>query len=102
MDLDKNQREREVLRKRYMVFKANKRKSIKQKEREFANSFSQHKNLIVKHASLGEKRRRENEYKEKMRQKKHTNSCVPETKAYTETSMASMRSFLKSGRYHAL
>ena len=62
VELDKTQRHREIMSKKHMIFRDNKRKSFAKIERDFALTFAQHKNIIAKHASLGEKRRRENEY----------------------------------------
>jgi len=100
IELNKNQREREMLRKRYVVFKDKKRKSIAQQNRDFAVSFSQHKNLIVKHASLGEKKRREWEYREKIKRKKN-NSFAHKPKFSTDDSMTSIKSYVRSGRYYS-
>ena len=61
------------MKKRYLIFKAHKRRSKAKKDREFARTFAQHKNVIAKHASLGEKRRREDEYKEQSVQRQNQN-----------------------------
>ncbi|CAI2372624.1 unnamed protein product [Moneuplotes crassus] len=102
IELDKNQRDREILRKRQMVLQAKKRRSLAQKERNFAVSFSQQKNMIVKHASLGEKRRRENEQLDKMKKRRHNSSYSNKFKFQSEESVTSMRSYMKSNRYNGL
>jgi ABC-type branched-subunit amino acid transport system ATPase component len=67
-------------------------------EREFAKTFAQHKNVISKHASIGEKRRRENEYTEQSVQnyKKFKLNNVKHQKA---ESMSINRSYLRAQRY---
>lgn len=97
VELDKNQRQKDVLRKRYMVFRANKRRSIAKMDREFALTFAQHKNVIAKHASIGEKRRRENEYLDLSHQK-HDQSKIKNLKQ-RDDSLTTFRSFMKSSRY---
>jgi len=93
LELDKNQRQKEIMRKRFNVFRANKRKSLAKLDREFTLTFAQHKNVIAKHASMGEKRRRENEYLEK-NAKIRTNSNVKNLKQLSNVSMTSYRSIM--------
>lgn len=100
LELDKNQRHKEMLKKRYLVFRANKRRSMAKVSREFALQFAQHKNVISKHASIGEKRRRENEYLESCLHKK-SKSKTKSFRHVPDDSTTSQHSFIKSNRYHS-
>ena len=99
LEIDKSQRHREVLNKKHLVFRENKRKSYAKIERDFALTFAQHKNIIAKHASLGEKRRRENEYLDNSINR-NVKSKVKNMKNQSEESTTTFRSFIKSDRYH--
>lgn len=98
--LDNDQRQKELQRKKFMVFRANKRRSLAKLDREFALTFAQHKNIIAKHASIGEKRRRENEYLDHSHHIAHNKSNVKNLKHQTEDSVTTFRSFVKSHKYN--
>ena len=98
LQLDKNQRQKEMLRKKYLIFRANKRRSLARVDREFALSFAHHKNVIEKHASMGEKRRRENEYIETRQQRRGKNRPI-HLKRVSDDSSTSEQSFIKSQKY---